>query len=295
MKKKCTACKEFLEEIEFDKNRSKISGLNSECKKCRRKHRQKEEVKNNQRKYSKTYYQKPEVKERRKEYYQIPEQKAKKREYFKRPEVIDRRKKYLKKYDQKPEVIEGRKEYYQRPEVKERIKRYYSKNRDKILKRQKDWRNKNYEKILKCQKKYRDTHKIERRNAVAKWRKENPEKDKIMKKKAFDNWRRNNHERFNNNLRISNRKRRAIKNHIEERFTDDEWKFKLINAKGFCSNCKKEVGIKNLEQDHIYPLSKAEKDFKRTGKKRIYTINDIQPLCKKCNISKGNKIVVTTL
>jgi 5-methylcytosine-specific restriction endonuclease McrA len=51
------------------------------------------------------------------------------------------------------------------------------------------------------------------------------------------------------------------------------------------------VGINKLTIDHIFPVSKASQDYKITGRKRIYTINDVQPLCASCNKSKRDKIL----
>jgi len=79
------------------------------------------------------------------------------------------------------------------------------------------------------------------------------------------------------------RKRRAKINDIEEVYTNEEWLSLLHGTMGICPKCKKYVGVENLSLDHIYPISKAE-----IG--RIYTIEDIQPLCKSCNSSKSNKI-----
>jgi 5-methylcytosine-specific restriction endonuclease McrA len=62
-----------------------------------------------------------------------------------------------------------------------------------------------------------------------------------------------------------------------------EWLLKLDKTKGICPNCKTFVGKNKLEIDHIIPISKAPRGF-------IYTINDIQPLCRSCNASKGNKL-----
>jgi hypothetical protein len=47
--------------------------------------------------------------------------------------------------------------------------------------------------------------------------------------------------------------------------------------------------IHKLSLDHIYSLLKSYDDFLRTGVKRIYTIDDIQPLCKSCNSTKQCK------
>lgn len=90
-------------------------------------------------------------------------------------------------------------------------------------------------------------------------------------------------------LRAS-RKRRAMKNNIIETFTLEEFNNRVSNV---CPNCKNiyDEGIHKLTMDHTYPISKANEDYKQTGFKRIYNIDDVQPLCHSCNSSKGNKIL----
>lgn len=69
---------------------------------------------------------------------------------------------------------------------------------------------------------------------------------------------------------------------IIETFTMNQWFKKLDSTNGICPGCEKFIGKDKLTMDHIYPTSKAEKG-------RVYTINDIQPLCRGCNTRKGNK------
>jgi len=82
-------------------------------------------------------------------------------------------------------------------------------------------------------------------------------------------------------------KRLEKKKKIIEIYTLEEWIEKLEKTKGICPSCREDVGIMKLSLDHIYPISKAYKDYKKTGIKHIYTIKDIQPLCKSCNSKKG--------
>jgi len=46
------------------------------------------------------------------------------------------------------------------------------------------------------------------------------------------------------------------------------------------------VGIEEITMDHIFPISKAEFNL-------IYTLDDVQALCRKCNSSKGTRIIVS--
>ena len=58
----------------------------------------------------------------------------------------------------------------------------------------------------------------------------------------------------------------------------------MQETNGICQLCKKYVGDENLTLDYIIPISKAPKGF-------IYAINDVQPLCKTCNSSKGTRLM----
>ena len=80
------------------------------------------------------------------------------------------------------------------------------------------------------------------------------------------------------------RERRAMMNNVIHSFTKEHWEEKVKQQNDICQNCKKPT-VK-FEQDHIYPLKKASEDFERTGMKRVYTIEYMQPLCRHCNASK---------
>jgi 5-methylcytosine-specific restriction endonuclease McrA len=47
--------------------------------------------------------------------------------------------------------------------------------------------------------------------------------------------------------------------------------------------CNENVGIEKLTLDHIIPLTKAPKNY-------VYDINNVQPLCARCNSKKSDKI-----
>ena len=86
------------------------------------------------------------------------------------------------------------------------------------------------------------------------------------------------------NLKLRRARRRGYLKNIKHLFTTLEWKDKLEKTSGICPSCNTYIGIEKLTLDHIYPVSKAE-----VG--RIYTINDIQPLCIDCNNRKNAKVI----
>ena len=87
------------------------------------------------------------------------------------------------------------------------------------------------------------------------------------------------------------RRKEYMKNIIHE-FTYDDWLDLVDKTNGICPGCNKNIGMDKLTLDHIYPVSVAYKDFLKTGIQRIYTTNDIQPLCSLCNGTKNAKIEV---
>jgi 5-methylcytosine-specific restriction endonuclease McrA len=75
------------------------------------------------------------------------------------------------------------------------------------------------------------------------------------------------------------RNRRARLENAEGNFTSKEWSI-LCKIFGNCCLCC--GSSENLHADHIIPLTKGGNNF----------ISNIQPLCCRCNISKGNRIIV---
>ena len=87
-----------------------------------------------------------------------------------------------------------------------------------------------------------------------------------------------------NGLKHSLKRRTNLKKIIHE-FTYEEWLQKVKDTFGVCPRCDRYVGIRKICLDHIIPVSKAEEG-------QVYTIDDIQPLCKSCNSSKNGRVEV---
>lgn len=86
------------------------------------------------------------------------------------------------------------------------------------------------------------------------------------------NWRVQNPEKANQ----KDRRQRAGRRQAKGFFTDMEWLSLCAQCNYKCLCCGLE---KELEKDHVIPLSKGGRD----------TIDNIQPLCKSCNCKKGTK------
>jgi 5-methylcytosine-specific restriction endonuclease McrA len=92
------------------------------------------------------------------------------------------------------------------------------------------------------------------------------------RKKTALEWARRNPQNISKNSAI----RRARLWKIEGSHTEEEWELKKKISEYKCVYCGK---IKKLTKDHIVPISKGGDDF----------ITNIQPLCSKCNTTKGNR------
>jgi len=121
-----------------------------------------------------------------------------------------------------------------------------------------------------CQNKYRQTYQ-------AKYREQNKERIRPMIAQYF----REEKGRFK--ARLNDANRRHKKKIIVQSFTQEEWNTKVNKTEGVCPICGKNVGVEKLTLDHIHPISKAKKG-------QIYTIDDIQPMCRSCNSKKGDRL-----
>jgi 5-methylcytosine-specific restriction endonuclease McrA len=106
---------------------------------------------------------------------------------------------------------------------------------------------------------------------------ENPELSRQKEREKYRKWVSTKRGRFLQNLK--NHTRRGKEKVVIHQFTPEQWKEKIETTGGICPMCKENVGIENLELDHIIPLAKAKEN-------QIYTIDDIQPLCRTCNRRK---------
>jgi hypothetical protein len=214
---------------------------------------------------------------------------------------IKKHKQYQKEYQKKYRLLESsklkRKEYensnkrrlykkeYENSNKRKQAKQKYEKSESRIKY--------NYSpKRKEMQKRYKQTeeYRIRNKEYLKQWRASKHGREVYLKWKTTLNGRTVLRKKYFN--------KRANKNNIIESFTIDEWKNKLEATKGVCAcihgiclNGNPKVGTDNLSTDHIYPVKKASEDFKRTGIKRIYTINDIQFLCNKCNASKCDRLL----
>jgi len=106
------------------------------------------------------------------------------------------------------------------------------------------------------------------------------ESRKKREKLARDKYRKTIKGKIANHRKDHNRRARLYNIHHE--WTNEQELELLYGTNGICKLCDKQVGIENLTLDHIIPITKVPIGA-------IYTIKDIQFICKNCNSSKGNK------
>jgi len=147
--------------------------------------------------------------------------------------------------------------YAAHPEVKKRLnKEYYQNNKEKCNQYSKEYIKLHPEKKKKINKKYNESHKKERLELQRKWQNNNREK-----------------------IRGYCRDRRARRQFKMGHISKDEWIKLLRFYENKCLCCKRD-DVK-LTLDHVIPLSKGGE----------HSIKNVQPLCQKCNSSKGTKII----
>jgi 5-methylcytosine-specific restriction endonuclease McrA len=150
---------------------------------------------------------------------------------------------------------------------------WYQKHKELTKARAEQWAKDNPERVAEIQKKSQSA----RRESIRKYQREHIASTPRVRKHRNEytaKWKRENPEK----CRASENKRRASKFNAGGFFTAEEW-FTLCFAVGFKCVCCKE--IKSLEADHIIPVSKGGPSW----------LWNIQPLCKPCNSSKGDKII----
>lgn len=165
--------------------------------------------------------------------------------------------------------------------VLEYQKSYYKNNKDKIYKKSREYIKSHPDKKKQYSKKYNDKPEIKlkyaeyqksrldiHRKHSKKYYDTHPEVVKISKHKTYLL-------RKDKAFQENNR-RRAKVNQAEGSFTKKEWTSLLETYGGKCLSCGSNI---KMEADHVIPISRGGSN----------SIDNIQPLCLKCNRSKGVK------
>lgn len=238
--------------------------------------------------YNREYYikNKEKIKKKRKNYYyNIVKNNPEKYKI-----MIYNKKEYNKTWKNKNKEYARKRdsEYYRqyhiknKEKLKKKSKNYYhgiiKKNSEKYkihIEKSRIWRKNNPNKIKEYIKVYNENHKNEKKRYYI----EN--KEKYIK--TANLWKKNNKEKVREIIRKENLKRKN--KNIIHTFTVEQWIAKKNATNGICPSCNTFIGTDKLTLDHIFPIKKAEKG-------RVYTIEDVQPLCNSCNSIKHDKIII---
>lgn len=166
----------------------------------------------------------------------------------------------MTKGDGKPCEKCGTSEWYKRGSCKECVRRKNARHRVDNPNYHRKWKKKNPEYYREWQENNPDYMRLYNE----KWREENP--DKL--RRATKRWRKNNPG--------YGHKRRVQKKENGGNFTADEWEMVCEYYNYRCLACGKK---KSLTADHVIPVSRGGSN----------DISNIQPLCKRCNSSKGTR------
>lgn len=140
-----------------------------------------------------------------------------------------------------------------------------------------EWQKTNPDKVRKYM-------KIANKNS---WQKQKQDKDYLLKKQLYRQetrekrierakvWNKKNKLKYQNNVRASHLKRKAVLNSKTFHISERELKALYASACAFCG------GRDDITMDHIIPVSRGGN----------HSIGNIQPLCRKCNSRKKARLV----
>ena len=135
-----------------------------------------------------------------------------------------------------------------------------------------------------CDKEWRDINSDKVKIYRQKYNKS--EKGKLSSKNHYEN----NKEKYQTYWKTDKGKHISKMNKLKRKgirhsFTYKEWMDKVRETNGVCPQCNKDVGVYKLTLDHIIPISAVPIGT-------YYDIGDVQPLCRSCNCSKNDKVII---
>lgn len=167
--------------------------------------------------------------------------------------------------------------------IKDECRNWYIKNREHCLNAHREWKKNNQEKMKAQNKQYcaKNAEKIALTNK--RWYQNNIDRVRLTSRARYERnkerysetsrkWRKKNPEKC---LEICKR-RRTLKKGIPYRLSIQQWQEIKNKFNNKCAYCGKE---KPLTQEHFIPVVKGGE----------YSINNILPVCKSCNCSKGKQ------
>jgi 5-methylcytosine-specific restriction endonuclease McrA len=162
-----------------------------------------------------------------------------------------------------------------REKANERSREYYTANQERLMERSREYYASNQKRAIESTKKYAATHREEKKEYLKKYYASNREKLIEYGREHGKKYRVKHPEK----ARASWQRRRARQLGNGGEFTEKEWQA-VKKAYGFgCVRCGRKEPDVSLERDHITPLTLGGQNV----------IENIQPLCRSCNASKGTR------
>jgi hypothetical protein len=193
---------------------------------------------------------------------------------------------YSNNPDKAREVIR-RSSLKNREAIKERSRRYRLRNLEMVDEKNRRWRAANPEKVRETARRWAKTRPDgwheKRRERSRSWYTTNPEKHKENGRR----WEAANPERARELSALGAHRRRAHKKKVMGDFTAEQFKALCNHFKNHCLKCGRP---RKMTPDHVIPLAWADRpEFKEVA---LNDIDNIQPLCRSCNTSKGARSAV---
>lgn len=167
-----------------------------------------------------------------------------------------------------------------------REQKYVEANKDHYRELKRAHQKANPEKYEEALRKYRETHREEINAKARERRQQNLEHYREIGRKSRENHteERNAYQREygkanRDKLTLYTNNRRARKLEAEGSHTDEEWQELKAFYNYKCLGCGKQEPEIKLTRDHVIPLTQGGTD----------AINNIQPLCARCNSKKNHK------
>jgi len=171
-------------------------------------------------------------------------------------------------------------------QYKETARKYVESNQEHVREIKRAHQKANPEKYSEALKRYQETHREELNTKAKERREANLEHARAIGRKAYERHaeerRQASREYFKlhpeKSVAASNR-RRARKYQAGGSHTEQEWQELKALYDYICLSCGKQEPEIQLTRDHVIPLEKGGGD----------SIENIQPLCARCNSKKNNK------
>lgn len=186
-------------------------------------------------------------------------------------------KKWIKNNKEKMKILNKRHYLKHKGKInaynREYSKKYYLKNKERLNKKHKQYDISHKEEIKIRKKRHREENKERIDNVIKAYRIKNKEKIRERNRKY--------EKEHPEKVIVKNCRRRALRRGNGGSFTKKEWLELKVKYNNTCPSCGKSEPEIKLTADHIVPLSKGGSGY----------INNIQPLCIRCNSEKFVKTI----